>query len=441
MTNRKHIVAMVILAVTGLAAAAVSQRVPVAPPRDSTDAHHLPVTVLRLQEVESYRARRSFSGKVVAVRESELSFERNGKIRKLSVDQGQRVVAGQVLAELDDRRLCVSRRRLDAEYAEAEAVLAEMLAGPRPQVIDAARARVDEVRADLSLLRKQKERREGLLSQQVIPPEELETLSAGVWAGEARVTVAEKELDLLLEGTRGEQVAAQRARLAQLRARLDDIEVELSEGVLTAPYAGTIVERRVDEGKVVTSADSVLRIVEDGALEVHIGLPVAIVRRLDVSEVYSVRVADVEFSARVTAVLPELDPATRTQMVILALEGDAAGRALPRQLARLELDETIDENGFWLPTTALVKGVRGLWSCYVVAPPPAMGTEADDNSELRVERRDVETLHVETDRVLVRGTLASGEQVVSEGVHRIVVGQRVRVVDPSVQVVQAKAGI
>ena len=43
-----------------------------------------------------------------------------------------------------------------------------------------------------------------------------------------------------------------------------------------------------------------------------------------------------------------------------------------------------------------------------------------------LQRRDVEVLRFETDRVLIRGTLEPGERVVVTGIHKLVAGQHVR---------------
>jgi multidrug efflux pump subunit AcrA (membrane-fusion protein) len=43
----------------------------------------------------------------------------------------------------------------------------------------------------------------------------------------------------------------------------------------------------------------------------------------------------------------------------------------------------------------------------------------------RVQKRDVEVINTENDRVLVRGTLNDGEQIVIDGLHRIAEGQLV----------------
>ena len=69
-------------------------------------------------------------------------------------------------------------------------------------------------------------------------------------------------------------------------------------------------------------------------------------------------------------------------------------------------------------------GERGLWSAYVVTLPASPSAQGAGS---RVARRDVEVLHTEGDRVLVRGMLQPGDRVIASGTHRIVPGQVVRV--------------
>ena len=92
-------------------------------------------------------------------------------------------------------------------------------------------------------------------------------------------------------------------------------------------------------------------------------------------------------------------------------------------MVRLELGESVEASGFWLPSTAITKGARGLWSAFVAVADPNVTARSD---LYRVERRDVEVLHTESDRVLARGTLDAGDAVVSNGTHRVVPGQLVR---------------
>ena len=134
------------------------------------------------------------------------------------------------------------------------------------------------------------------------------------------------------------------------------------------------------------------------------------------------QIGEKNYSARVSSVLPELDSSTRTQTVLLKLEPGASLEVASGQVARLEVTQTIPTAGYWLPTAALVRGERGLWSCYLLR-----GAESELGEDVyRVERSVLEVLHTQSDRVLVRGTLEAGDLAIASGTHRIVAGQLVR---------------
>jgi hypothetical protein len=90
---------------------------------------------------------------------------------------------------------------------------------------------------------------------------------------------------------------------------------------------------------------------------------------------------------------------------------------VPGEVARLELEESIDASGYAIPASALVRGSAGLWACYAVV--------SDDRGGWRVARRDVEILHTFGDEVFVRGALGDGERIAADGVHRLVQNQKV----------------
>jgi multidrug efflux pump subunit AcrA (membrane-fusion protein) len=62
----------------------------------------------------------------------------------------------------------------------------------------------------------------------------------------------------------------------------------------------------------------------------------------------------------------------------------------------------------------MARGQRGLWALTVVSP-----------QDQTLERRDVELLEVDSDRVLIRGLLRPGERFVTTGLHRLTPNQRV----------------
>ncbi len=381
------------------------------------EAPPLPVETITAESVDSYETARAYTGVIRARRDTVLSFERLGTLEKINVDEGQRVGQGEVVAELDTRRLQVARQRLESRRNEAAAMLAELVAGPRQETIDAAVASVENLQAQLELEKANLIRRKSLLAQEIIPREEYDASKFGVQAAAARLQAAQRQLDELNAGTRKEKIDAQKAVLDTLDAELSDVNIELEDSALLAPFAGTVSERMVDEGTVVAAGAPIVRLVEDGQLEAWIGLPVDVAAGHSIGETVELEVDGVTHAATVKSRLPELDRDSRTRTVVFAFDADVSDTLVPEQVVRLRVKSKIEVAGFWLPTDALAAGPRGLWNCYSVA-------------DGRVQRRLVEILYTEGDRVLVRGTLADGEQIISAGTHRVVVGQQVRMREP-----------
>lgn len=388
-----------------------------AEPAAQRDQAAMPVRVQPATPSSSYKVRKAYTGALVAARRSELGFERPGEVIELLVDEGETVEAGQPLARLDRRRLEASKAAARAELAEARAVLAELEAGPRVEVIATAAAEVRSLAAQRDSAQKNLERRRELVKTAAISQEEFDEFLYATRAAQAQVDAAQKQLDELEAGTRVERVDAQRARVDALEARLEDVEHELQDTILTAPYAGSIVRRWVDEGAIVSAGARVFGLIEAGRLEAWVGVPAESAGRLAVGDPVSVNVNGAQHAARVKSLRPELDPTTRTQNVVLSIESSGSKNLVAGQVARILLDETVDQDGFWVPAAALTPHRRGLWAVYVA--------EGDDKVERTIATRDVELLHTEGGRSYVRGTLQAGDPVVVAGGHKVVEGQRV----------------
>jgi RND family efflux transporter MFP subunit len=380
----------------------------------------LPVETVVVRPVESYQVRRSYTGTVVARRATELSFRRAGELVAVEVDHGDRVTEGQPLARLDVRHLNAKRRQLEAERSQAAAVLAELEAGPRLETIAAARAEVRSLEAQVKLARLTAQRQDDLRSQNATSQQQFDQAVYDLEAVEGRLEAARRRLEEYEAGTRPEQVASQRAVVEGLDAALADLDHDLEDSTLLAPFSGRIAERNVDEGAIVAPGASILRLVEDHHLEAWVGLPGSTAARIQLGQQHRLFVAGKAYPGVVSAVLPELDAATRTRRIVLSFDAGSSAGVLPGQVARLEVIEEVGEPGYWLPTTALVRGTRGLWSCLAVIP------DEKNAGAGRVKQRDVEVLHTEGARVLARGTLQPGDQVVAGGTHRVVPGQLVR---------------
>ena len=375
----------------------------------------LPVITMTAEFVETYPRERHYTGLLRELRRSQISFQRGGELIELTVDEGDVVEAGQVVGRLDDRHIRATQAQLNAQVSEARAVLDELLAGPRQESIAAKRAELRAQRSRVKVLEGQLERRKQLVQSASVSREEYETFLFDFEAAQASADVIERQLDELVAGTRKEQIRAQRARLAQLDAMLTDISHDLEDTALRAPFAGRVSRRMIDEGTVLVAGSPVLELIDDTELEAWIGMPQESAIALQVGENVTVQVSGQMIPAVVQSLAPDVDRTTRTRNVILRLHSNKAS-VVPGQVVRLAINETIHDPGYWVPTTALSRGTRGLWSVYVV-------DRAEDKRV--ITRRDVELLDTVGEQSFVRGTLQAGDEVVASGTHRVVVGQEV----------------
>ncbi len=382
-----------------------------------TTANILPVTTVEIKPVNSYQTTQTYTGEVTALRTSEVGFERSGKLVSVLVDEGDRLTQGTPLAKLDTSNLEAQRQGLVAQKAEAQARLAELQNGARREQIAAAQATVRDLERQLELEQLKTSRREYLYIEGAIAREQLDEIAFNAKALNERLANAKSNLNELQNGTRREQIAAQQAAVDRLTAEITDLDITIAKSVLKSPFDGIVSLRHLDEGTVIAAGRSVLRLVENTQPEVKIGVPISVASTIQPGSQQQVTINNRNYSAIVNSILPEVDAATRTRTLVLKLNPTAANQVSPGEIARLAVTTTTAINGYWLPVSALVKGDRGLWNCFAIVK---------ESNNTKVERRYVEVLATEPERVLVRGTLQPGDLIVANGTHRLVSGQLVR---------------
>ncbi|HBM24967.1 MAG TPA: efflux RND transporter periplasmic adaptor subunit, partial [Alcanivorax sp.] len=173
-----------------------------------------------------------YPGEVRARYEPELAFRIGGKISRRMVTVGDRVEAGQPLAELN-----------------AEDVRLEL---------DAARARLASARSDQRLARSELERYRTLLERQVISQSQFDSVESRAEASDAQ--------------------------LEQARAQLKVAGNQADYAVLEAPETGVIAQRLAEAGQVVAAGQAVFVLAVDGDREVVIDLPEQDVKRFQVGD-------------------------------------------------------------------------------------------------------------------------------------------------------------
>lgn len=330
----------------------------------TTNASLLPVNTMAVEYLDRAEAHVRFPGIVTARRESQLGFEQGGRLASLSVDVGDRVEEGQVLADLDTRTLQANLQSARAQQAAAQA------------------------QADLANVTLERQRI--LVERGHISPQRLDEVQANAQAAAANV--------------------------ASARASAEALSVQLDLANLKAPYAGMITARHYDEGSIAAPGAPVLSIVESGAQELRVGLPVTQASLLEPGQIYPVEMGQDIIQVQLRSITGIVDRQTRSVEAIFDIPEEVG--AVTGTVGRIVLPVPLDQRGFWAPVSALSEGRRGLWNIYVV--------QQDETGHF-VEPRPVEIHHSEGDQVYVSGSVRDGEEILSAGQQRVTPNQRVMI--------------
>jgi RND family efflux transporter MFP subunit len=198
-------------------------------------------------------------------------------------------------------------------------------------------------------------------------------------------------------------------------AQRQSAQLELDKSTLLAPYEAVVAERLVQTGAVVAPGTPVLRLVTATGREAHIGVPADVARRLLPGNAYTLVLMGEPFPAELRSIRDDLDPTTLTVGAVFDLPTSTA--VAVGESAVLQIAETVDSAGGWLPISALLEAPRGLWDVLTITP--------DAEGKQRAQRESVEILYTRGNEVFVRGTLANETAVVASGLQRISPGDLV----------------
>jgi RND family efflux transporter MFP subunit len=316
-------------------------------------------------------------GRLVARQAGEVAARINGPVEAFRVEVGDRVEAGQVVAELN-------RTYLLAQRDVAAAGLAT------------ARARKATALAQLELARQELKR--------------LAALKKSAAFNQARHDDARQKVAIAEA-----QVAEAEAAVFSAQADLELDEINLSYAEIRVPYSGVISQRMTEAGAYLQTGDPVVRMVGDRSLEIEADIPVQRLAGVDPGTRVGVTLDDgTTHGATVRAVVPEENPLTRTRAVRFSPEFGATARPLAAdQSVTVYVPVGAPRNVLTVHKDAVIK--RGPASLVYVV-------EGDTAEMRRI------TLGEPTgSRYEVLDGLKEGESVVVRGNERLRPGDKVRI--------------
>ena len=369
-------------------------------------------------------------GYIIPRHRIDLAPKISGRVMEIRFEKGDFVHKGRILVRLDDQEIQAQLAQARANRLAAEARLKELLAGSRPQEIERAKANLEQTEASLRTAQINLERARHLNKTGVLSKQALDDAQNNYDVALAQVKAARENFELARIGPRPEQIELARAQLAEAEAAIRWSETQLENTVIRAPIDGTILDRIVERGEMVTTLSFGGRGARTGLggmanlkdLEVELDINEADIPRVRMGQDCAVSpdsYPDRKYKGRVREIAPEANRQKATiQVKVSILNPDDYLR--PETNAKVnfleESKEQTTEGRILVPKSAVLN-TQGTASVFLIR-------------DGRASRRPIKTGKELWGQVEVISGLVGGEQLIVKGLEGITDGERVTLKQP-----------
>ncbi len=328
---------------------------------------------VRIENVTEYR---KVTGNIKAVVRSSIATIEAGLVMTLPVMEGDTVQQGDTLAHLDDRRLVLQLKQLDAQRTSIEATIAERT------------AQLHQAQRDLRLLQELAQRKAG-------NPKELGDAESEVEINAARLLQSQRELEVL-------------------QAQYELLETRLSDMTITAPFTGMVIQKNTEVGQWVGVGDSLLELVSVDSYEAWLDVPQKYAQATmqpGAGVLLGIESAGIRTESTDYRVVREVDPKARTFSVIVPLDDPdqklAAGMSMSGWIPSGQRGSYIT-----VPRDAIMLNQTGFY-VYVAAEMGPDGMRMAEFVPIEI------TFELKDTVAIVPGALQDGDFVITEGNERL----------------------
>ncbi|MFQ5732430.1 MAG: efflux RND transporter periplasmic adaptor subunit [Planctomycetaceae bacterium] len=270
----------------------------------------------------------------------------SGWVQTLHVVEGQSVIAGGPLVQLDPRSAAAAKKRAQAVVDEKAAAVSRLKRGYLPQEIAGARDDADKAAATVDGLRNELTAVKKLLDRGEFSAVLYQRKAKALKSAEAAQASAEQRFKLLKAGTRPEMIKEAQGLLDAAKADFEQARLNLGWCTITSPIKGVVVQLLARKGQFFDRAVPLATVIDLSDVFVQLRIPSRDFGKIQIGTPVDVRLTSLperKFRGHVARISGQADPLTGNVVVFAKVNNkDGVLRPGLSCQARLWLPAVVD---------------------------------------------------------------------------------------------------
>ncbi len=306
-------------------------------------------------------------GILYPVNQANVTAKISAPVKRVLVNRGDHVKAGQVLLELETADLAATANESKSLYEQSQAALQTVTGATVIEDRNKAQSDLQASKETLDAAQKVYDSRVALLKEGAIAQRQVDDQRVVLAQAQSAYNTAKQHLETLNSVGQREQVNAAQAQVNAAKAHYENSEVQVGYGRVTSPIAGVVSDRPVYPGEMPQNGAPLVSIVDISSLVARANIPVKEASAIQVGRPATITGPEGDIAGKVTVVSPAVDPNTTT--VEVWVQAPNPGEKLkPGATVRVSIKAETLQDATLVSSTALLNSDEGGQMVIVVTP-------------------------------------------------------------------------
>ena len=211
-------------------------------------------------------------GNIQAERRVTITSEIRGKVARIAVEEGMRVKAGDLIAQIDSREYELTLEKLRADFSASKNEYKKAQGGLRSEDKERLDAQTRAGQSSLNLAKIELKRTKKLVEEKVVSQSALDSAEDKLRQAQEGLIASQAEQSAGMK-SRTEDIEKLESEMQAIRKQVAVAELNLSKVNIVAPFEGVIIAKDIEQGAIADSGMAIVRMIGSSRLKAVLEMP------------------------------------------------------------------------------------------------------------------------------------------------------------------------